>query len=160
MYSWGDGDKMKYHGPMQYGGFKMTINQDFQSVSFDETGLPPTEASNFYFLHGLSMYIAWGILPILMLISGRYIRHLYKFRMWIHRIVGLIILLTTVGWGLYIMYTEHAISTDGIGSFHNFIGKVLCVWVAFQVLGGVLNRILLRRLGAKRSLGYKIFISK
>ena len=51
-------------------------------------------------VHGYFMWAAWGLLGLLQLASGRYLKCFWKFRLWIHRIVGTLILIATIGFGL------------------------------------------------------------
>jgi glucan phosphoethanolaminetransferase (alkaline phosphatase superfamily) len=106
-YAFGKGGKIDYHGPMQYGVFKLDINTNLRVAYLYNSELDHTEITEKFYLHGVVMYITWGVLPLLMVISGRYMKHLYSFRMWIHRLVGAIIQLVTGFYVIYLWMTEH-----------------------------------------------------
>jgi len=116
---------MAYHGPMQYGAFQLKIDQNLRIISLYHSNLADTEVKRKFFLHGLIMSIAWGFLPIFMIISGRYMKHLYTFRMWIHRFVGAVIQLLTVAYFIYFWLTEHGKSSEDLGQYHNFLGQII-----------------------------------
>lgn len=160
IYAFGKGGKIDYHGPMQYGAFKLDINTNLRVVYLYHSELGDTEITRKFHLHGVVMYVTWGILPLFMIISGRYMKHLYTFRMWIHRFVGATIQLVTVFYVIYFWMTEHGKSIDEIGKYHNFLAKVLLVWIFLQVIGGVINRIFLRRFRVRSHMGLYIFTSK
>lgn len=106
------------------------------------------------------MYVTWGFLVFFQVFSGRYLRFLYKIRMWMHRIIGAIVLIVTVFFATYIWLNFYTLSVAGIGRYHKPLGTLIFIWIFVQVAGGVLNRIVMRRLKAKRYMGIYLFCSK
>lgn len=106
------------------------------------------------------MYVTWGFLVFFQVFSGRYLRFLYKVRMWMHRIIGAIVIIVTVFFAMYIWLNYYTLSVDGIGKYHKPLGTLLFIWIIVQVGGGVLNRIVMRRLKVRKNMGIYLFSVK
>tara|TARA_A100001015_G_scaffold276095_1_gene334017 strand:+ start:448 stop:780 length:333 start_codon:yes stop_codon:yes gene_type:complete len=58
-------------------------------------GAPPVDDYDFFY-HGLFMWCAWTFLALLQISSNRYLKAtFFGFHMWVHRIVGTLILVIT-----------------------------------------------------------------
>jgi hypothetical protein len=151
-YSWGDGGPLNYHGPVQYGGITMKINQNLRTVEFEHSNID-TVTTSFFFRHGLMMYIAWGVMSLVMIISARYLRILYKSRMWIHSISGSLIIITTVSTTLMIYLNERPRSNEGLAYYHKYLGVFICFWSFIQGLGGFVSRRIIKRFPVRKHTG-------
>jgi hypothetical protein len=52
IYAWGPGGTLDYHGPVQYGAFKMEVDQEARVVNFLDSNIT-TEVTHFFFIHGV-----------------------------------------------------------------------------------------------------------
>jgi len=59
-----------------------------------------TGTSNFFELHAWLMWVTWGVLGFLQLISNRYLKSQWSWHLWMHRITGTLILLSTLILGI------------------------------------------------------------
>lgn len=130
----------------------MKINQHLRTIEFHHESVH-SDVTSFFFKHGMMMYFAWGILSLFMIVSARYLRVFYKVRMWIHRIFGTIIVILTVFTTVLIYIKEHPQSSEGIGYYHRHFAIYLCISSVVQALGGVINRIILRRIPIRKNSG-------
>jgi len=77
-----------YGGNGFYGSMKIFINSngyvDNQLIVFD-----------FYMIHGIVLGITWGALALLQIAAARWLKMYHKASMWVHRISGFIIFLST-----------------------------------------------------------------
>ncbi len=69
------------HTKNDRGIFNMTIDSISGRVKYDKLVI---HRDVFYLAHGIIMYIAWSILTFFVIVSGRYMKHLYNFRMILH----------------------------------------------------------------------------
>lgn len=82
-----------------------------------------------------------------MIVTGRYLKFLYKFRMWIHGTVATAIIIITVANVVYFWRTEHTHPEDGsIGTQHNTNAKIIFYWMLVQYVIGILVKISLEYL--------------
>jgi hypothetical protein len=51
---------------------------------------------NVTYAHGWLMWIGWGVLGFIQIVSNRYLKNFYRVYMWIHRITGTLIMLITI----------------------------------------------------------------
>jgi hypothetical protein len=91
--------------------------------------------------------VAWGLFGFLQPVSARYMKRWWRLNMWIHRLGGTLILLSTI-----------AMSIVGIGKLdwtlsgdeaHYVIGLIILFAVTFVAIGGVFARSMARRLNWK-----------
>lgn len=52
IYAWGPGGSLDYHGAVQYGSFKIEIDQKARIASFLDSNIT-TEVTYFFFIHGV-----------------------------------------------------------------------------------------------------------
>uniref|UniRef100_A0A7S3KIP2 Cytochrome b5 heme-binding domain-containing protein n=1 Tax=Euplotes crassus TaxID=5936 RepID=A0A7S3KIP2_EUPCR len=91
-YHEGDGYPEE-HTRHEYGFFSMKMDVNKQSVSIGTRHRPKDV---FYKTHGILFYIAWSIMTFALIASGRYMKHLYNFRMILHVGLGLLITANTI----------------------------------------------------------------
>jgi len=97
----------------------------------------PVGTFNFYELHGWLMWFTWGILGFLQLASNRYLKSQWTWHLWMHRITGTLILLTTLILGiLTIQQSGWAVYNNP----HSIIGVIVVSIVTLITLGGVFTR--------------------
>ena len=97
--------------------------QFFESVSLTEIENRTTDNTLFK-LHGGLMWTAWGLISLLQLFSGRWLKKCWKWNMWVHLIMGSISLLLTITFAL-IVAAEFGMSLTG--SLHSFVGLAILV---------------------------------
>ena len=91
------------------------------------------------------MWTGWGFFGLVMIISNRYLKHLWWLHMWIHRIAGSIILLITFIMG-FLALKNMADPWEIEVALHNLIGfSILCV-VLLVVMFGVFTRSMMNRM--------------
>ena len=69
--------------------------------------------------HGIGLYVAWTLLSYLMLITGRYMKVFYWWRMILHTILGIVILILTI------IFVSMA---DGVGNHTNTFFNIFEIW--------------------------------
>lgn len=78
--------------PYDHGAWLFTINpQTYGITSYERTYHLP-----FWKQHAALLWVAWGPLAFLQIVSGRYGRVYWKVQMWIHIITGLIIMILSL----------------------------------------------------------------
>lgn len=83
----------KKHTTSDRGIFNMTIDGVTGRVVYNKLVI---YRDWFYLAHGIIMYIAWSILTFFVIATGRYMKHLYNFRMIFHILLGLLLTVSTV----------------------------------------------------------------
>lgn len=133
LYNTFDSSYSKMPGHTKGKGFiktiAITIHQD---GSITESGV-----SDVYFIHGILLWVAWGILGLLQLASNRYLKHYWKASMWIHRISGIIIWGTTVAMAMWVIVEDNWKIKKGL---HPALGLGILIAVSLPALGGILSR--------------------
>lgn len=134
IYAYNEGP-YKYHGRGNRGGFIMKISSSTGSVTF---GNDLSGGDVFYKIHGIIMYITWSILTFISLVSGRYMRHMYKFRMIIHASIGTLIMSNTV---IIVVLALTTYKRDGeLELGHSGVGIAVLVVSILEFMGGITVR--------------------
>ena len=95
------------------------------------------------YLHGWLLWVGWGILGFIQVVSNRYLKNYFRIYMWIHRITGTLILLITIAMGITgIRRLDWQLVNDG----HYIIGLIVFFMVFFIAVGGVAARSRTRRI--------------
>lgn len=108
---------------------------------------------NFFELHGWLMWFTWGFLGFLQIVSNRYLKSQWSWHLWMHRITGTLILLTTLVLGIL---TIKESGWSVYPSPHNIIGVIVISIVTLITLGGVFTRSRMMRLKWNTSTMLKI----
>jgi hypothetical protein len=125
-------EKFSYHGGTQRGFFSMQLNNQTGVVSFNGQG---DAQRTFYKIHGIILYTTWCIVSFLVLVSGRYMRHLYKFRMVIHASMGILLVTNTV---IIVLLSLTQYPATGTPKYsHKTLGIVIMVMSLLQAVGGI-----------------------
>lgn len=91
-------------------------------------------------VHGILSYLAWCVLTILLVITGRYGKYFYITRNWIHTIIGIIVFILTV---IVVAVTASGSdSLNGFGSAHKGIGGMLVIPTIIVCIIGAILKIL------------------
>mmetsp|Transcript_4956 Transcript_4956/g.4736 ORF Transcript_4956/g.4736 Transcript_4956/m.4736 type:complete len:542 (+) Transcript_4956:57-1682(+) len=123
----------KFHGKGNRGLFNMTIDPSTGKAYFNG-GIPD---GNIYFkVHGILMYIGWSIMTFISIVSGRYMKHYYNFRMIIHASVGLLIAVNTVVVIIFAL-TKYGSPDSSARVAHKPIGIAIMVVSVVQCLEGM-----------------------
>lgn len=146
------------HELNQRGFFNMIINSKTQVAEFD-TVVNSTDF--FYKMHGILFYVSWSIMTFALLVSGRYIKHLYNFRMIIHTAIGLLLAANTT------ILVILSLTSFNKGTYdykaHKPIGIAVMVASIIQCFGGFsLKRFMATlvyntKFTRKAKLGHQIF---
>lgn len=131
IYAFGPGSFAR-HQRSNRGVFFMRLNSQSSTVTFTKF-VNPNDV--YYKIHGIIMYITWSILTFLAILSGRYMKHLYNFRMIIHASVGTLIMSNTVILVVLALGTYPAQGTPKVG--HRPIGIIVMVISVLQFVGGM-----------------------
>lgn len=67
----------------------MGLNLDFPKVP------------SFFLIHGVVLWICWSILALLQIGTNRYWKHHWQINIWLHRVIGMFIMLSTLFYGIY-----------------------------------------------------------
>ena len=157
IYSWGPTEELHYHGVSRYGGISLDIDQSLRFVQLDNGQLHSGEVK-WFAIHGIVMWLCWGLFPLILIVTGRHLKFLFKIRMWLHIIFGIATVATTVSYAIYIWKYKRTLNEDGsIGSQHNFIAKIIFYWCIIHAVLGILSRLVMRFLKWSSSI---VFLMK
>lgn len=104
-----------------------------------EDGRIVKTGSDPYYLHGIVLWGAWGLLGLLQIASNRYIKSKWHIAMLIHRITASIIWLSTIIMSLIVIKHEGWAIKE---SKHATLGFGLLISVTFPLIGGLIARYL------------------
>ena len=96
-----------------------------------------TLASEMYLIHGIGMWVAWGLLGLMQMVSNRYMKHHWTVAMWLHRISAGLIWSITVGMSFLAFDSESWSLKKGI---HPLMGVGILATVTLPILGGLFAR--------------------
>lgn len=131
IYAYGESSFAR-HSRTNRGFFSMRLNSQSRLITFKQFA----DAGDVYYkIHGIIMYITWSILTFLAILSGRYMKHLYNFRMIIHASVGTLIMSNTVILVVLALGTYPAKGTPKVA--HKPIGIIVMVISVLQFMGGM-----------------------
>jgi hypothetical protein len=146
-----------YHTRPQRGFFKMLLDPQTGKVHFDGV-IDDTQI--FYKIHGIVLYCTWSIVSFLVIVSGRYMRHLFKFRMIIHASMGVLLTTNTV---IIVLLSLTEYSTPSSPKYsHKALGIFVMVMSILQMFGGMTVKQVQRSISWKSKvagvskLGHKI----
>jgi NAD(P)H-flavin reductase len=152
IYAWGPSISFVGHATGDYGHLAMTITAATRDVSI--TG--GTVSTNDYaIIHGLLNYFAWSWLSMILIISGRYSKYFYTFRMFVHVLSGLaVLILTMVAIFEYSSFSRPRPSTNSLGDKHTDLARVIITWTFIVIILGVAVKAALVKFGRFSFLGY------
>lgn len=140
IYSYGTTAAMTYHGNGNYGSLKLTVSASSRSVSI-EGGSFNFDTDN-ALVHGLLLYFAWGWFSFLLIVSGRYSKYFYVFRLYLHATVGLLTevltLIAILGFG---ESDRPRASLNKLGDSHRKLGRAVIFWNIGVICTGVFTKI-------------------
>ncbi|CAI2386100.1 unnamed protein product [Moneuplotes crassus] len=120
------------HTRQDRGFFTMGINSRTRIAEFDST----IDANDIYYkVHGILFYISWSIMSFALIVSGRYMKHLYNFRMLIHASVGFLLAANTLILVLLSLMKFTVKGDDYVA--HKPIGITVMVASVVQCFGGI-----------------------
>ena len=120
------------HARTNRGFFTMRVNSRSQTVDFNsKVGANDV----FYKVHGIIFYINWSIMTFVILVSGRYMRHLYNFRMIVHASTGVLLTSNTVILVLLSLFKYKVTGGDYVA--HKPIGITVMIVSVLQCFGGM-----------------------
>ena len=86
-------------------------------------------------IHGIGLYSAWCWLSYFMLITGRYMRCFYLWRMILHTFLGIAILILTI---VFINQQDgDGEGTNSFGEYHESLAVLTLPWIIFEVVWGI-----------------------
>ena len=88
------------------------------------------------------MWIAWGLIPILQVISNRYLRYYWRWRLKLHVITGTISLVLTIVALIMIMNLLGWVVFEDY--FHNAAGSLTILLCFALIISGIFTIFLLR----------------
>lgn len=140
IYAYGTGTALSYHGEGNYGTLKLTVDSANRSVAV-EGGAYEYNTDN-ALVHGLLLYIAWSWLSFILIITGRYSKYFYVFRMYIHSIVGIVVLvMTLIAVSGYGSSDRPRPSLNKLGDSHTGLGSIVLYWTIGVVVIGIFTKL-------------------
>lgn len=93
-------------------------------------------------VHGIGLYIIWTCLSYLLLITGRYMKVFYQWRMLFHIFIGLVVLICSF---IFIAFGNGGKSdkANSFGKAHKAFGTLIYQWMIFEVVSGFAVKIAL-----------------
>lgn len=99
--------------------------------------------ANFFLAHGFALWASWSLLALLQISSNRYLKGpFWKINMWIHRVVGTVMMAFTLGFGFK---AWNKLGGKVINNAHSYFAFPVLLLVFFIAIGGVITRSCLRR---------------
>ncbi|CAI2387249.1 unnamed protein product [Moneuplotes crassus] len=126
----------KKHTKNDRGIFNMTIDSVSGRVSYNKLVMT---RDVFYLAHGIILYITWSILTFFIVASGRYMKHLYNFRMILHIALGLLMTISTLIIVLISLFKYPSYTV--VKYNHSPIGITVTALSVAQTLGGFASKI-------------------
>ena len=98
----------------------------------------PLAAPSPFMPHGVALWTAWCIFGMSQIISHRYLKHYWRYSLWIHILGGIFILTTTLWYGFYGLWKMGgAIAPDP----HAKLGLTVASTVVVLVASGLTSRV-------------------
>ena len=91
-------------------------------------------------LHGLFTYVAWNWFSLILIISGRYSKYFYSFRIYLHGVVGVLALIFNLI-GVAFSGIDHYNSQNLLGDAHTGIAGVVSWWAGGMCVIGLFSKI-------------------
>ena len=111
-----------------------TINRNLATSS------STSDSQNKALLHGLFTYISWNWFSLILIISGRYSKYFYSFRIYLHGVVGVLALIFNLI-GVAFSGIGHYNSQNLIGDAHTGIAGAVSVWAGAMCAIGLCSKI-------------------
>ena len=96
---------------------------------------------SFFLLHGYALWSAWSLVGLFQIATNRYFKHKWESHLWMHRLSGVFILVTTLFYGLFGIYKLQKVVHDP----HAYLGITVTALVLFIAVSGVVARSRLNR---------------
>lgn len=125
-----------------------SVNKGVQKLSFTNDGEivgpinPPLKGFDIYVFHGWTMWVSWGILGLIQLMTNRYLKIYWKYAIYIHGICGTIsLILTCVAAFMMIDHMNWSLPEDPNYIWHPIMGLTVLTSVALISMGGIIVRL-------------------
>jgi hypothetical protein len=100
-----------------------------------------SKASENALLHGLFTYIAWDWFSLLLIVTGRYSKYFYTFRIYVHGVLGLLaVLFNIIGVAFSDIETDRK-SANGLGDAHTGLAGIVTWWAGGVSVIGLFCKI-------------------
>ena len=153
IYSYGSSTSMSYHGAQNYGAITLTIDSTTRAVSIS-SGSVSIDTKNAT-IHGILLYFAWGVFSFVLVVSGRYFKYFYLFRIYVHAIIGILVLiLSIIAVGGYGESGRTRKSVNALGDAHTGIGGLVITWTIVSSSLGLIAK------GIQKFVKYKTLFAK
>ena len=97
---------------------------------------------NFFMVHGSMLWTSWGLLSILQIASNRYMKANWESYHWIHRLVGMTMVVITI---FYATYSFGYLGWNILNNWHSYFVFPILFLILFIAAGGIITRSCLRR---------------
>jgi NAD(P)H-flavin reductase len=152
IYAWGSSSTFGKHGTGNIGNLAMNITAATRDVSIQDGTVSSNDNA---IIHGLLNYFAWSWLSMLLIISGRYSKYFYTFRMFVHVLSGLaVLILTLVAIYGYSSFARPYPSANSLGDKHTSLANVIIAWTVIIIVLGIIVKAALVKFGRFSFLGY------
>lgn len=97
---------------------------------------------SWFVVHGFALWAAWSLIGLYQIATNRWFKHKWQTNMWLHRIGGVFILITTI------FYALHAVKKAGWtiwAGAHPKMGVIVLSFVTFIAASGIVARSRLNR---------------
>jgi hypothetical protein len=142
VYSYGNGTSYSDESILSTGLFTLMIKSKVSDAFLVHNltrKLDGEGSSDDILLHGLFTYIAWDIFSVLLILSGRYSKYFYSFRIYMHTIIGILTLIFNiigVGFG-----SGESDSVNALGDSHESLSGIVTAWTITTCVVGTLIKI-------------------
>ena len=141
IYSSTTSSTIVYHGAGNYAAFSIVVDSSAQTVELSSGSLDvDTENAT---IHGLLMYFAWGVFSLILVLSGRYFKYFYAFRIYVHSFVAIVVLIfNIIAISEYGNSSRPRPSVNKLGDKHESLGRAVVFWTIGTIVLGIVAKIL------------------
>lgn len=109
---------------------------------------------SWFLIHGYALWAVWTFFGLFQITTNRYLKHHWSTNMWMHRVSGTVLLVTTLLYGLTAIIKLKFIKDD----VHAPMGVAVTALILFIVISGVIARVKLVKAeqGQQKMLCYKL----
>ena len=120
-----------------YEHFKLEVTTSNRNLDSDDDS---DDSGDSALLHGLFTYIAWNWFSLILIISGRYSKYFYSFRIYLHGVVGVLALVFNLIGVAYSDIDDYD-SQNFIGDAHEGISGIISWWAGAMCVIGLFSKI-------------------
>ena len=97
----------------------------------------------YMYIHGWIMWATWGILGLIIISFNRYLKHYWRANGILHAVLGTIIMISNLVYGLGAIYKNNWVIKRSI---HGIAGSLVSIMMPTALIGGIGAKFLMNKL--------------